>query len=226
VAWKKSKIDGLAMRVDLLNTHGLTAYSVMGHVRSRFFPPQVGGLIFNSIPGNGVFRIDHGEEFEQTTYVRYERPLFSGKYRPWVAGTWRFNSGLALPDTIPVYTDAFALTPDQQGQMGLACGTSFATPRQGITSCSEADFRAIRVRIPAPGTANDDHNPVRVAPRTLLDVSVGEDRVLKVEHVTIGIQFSMMNVTNRVALYNFLSTFSGTHFVPPRTYLAGLRLSF
>jgi len=82
------------------------------------------------------------------------------------------------------------------------------------------------VRIPPAGTANDDHNPVRVAPRTLLDISVGEDRVVKVENVTVGIQFSVMNVTNRVALYNFLSTFSGTHFVPPRTYLAGVRLNF
>lgn len=226
VAWKKSKIDGLALRVDLLNTHGLTAYSVMGHVRSRFFPPQVGGLIFNSVPGSGVFRIDHGEEFEQTTFVRYEKSAFSGRYRPWVSGTWRHNSGLALPGTVPVYTDAFALTPDQQSQMGVGCGTRNATPSQGIDACTEGEFRTTRVRIPAPGTADDDHNPVRVAPRTLIDVSVGEDRLLKVENISIGIQFSVMNVTNRVALYNFLSTFSGTHFVPPRTYLAGLRISF
>ncbi|MFL6450852.1 MAG: carboxypeptidase regulatory-like domain-containing protein [Bryobacteraceae bacterium] len=226
VAWKKSKIDGLAVRVDLLDTHGLTAYSVMGHVRSRFFPPQVGGLIFNEVPGHGVFRIDHGEEFEHTTYVRYEKPLRSGKYRPWVAGSWRFNSGLALPDTIPVYTDALALTADQQSQMGLSCGTSFATPQHRISNCSEAEFGASRVRVPALGTANDDHNPVRVARRTLLDLSMGEDRLLKMEKVTVGFQFSIMNLTNRVALYNFLSTFSGTHFVPPRTYLAGLRFSF
>jgi len=34
------------------------------------------------------------------------------------------------------------------------------------------------------------------------------------------------NLTNKVALYNFLSTFSGTHFVPPRAYSAGLTLNF
>jgi hypothetical protein len=127
---------------------------------------------------------------------------------------------------VPVYTDALALTADQQAQMGLECGTTAATPRQSITACPEAEFRTTRVRIPAPGTANDDHNPVRVGPRTLIDVSVGEDRVMKVEGFTIGIQFSVMNVTDRVALYNFLSTFSGTHFVPPRSYLASLRLTF
>jgi hypothetical protein len=198
----------------------------MGHVRSRFFPPQVGGLIFNGVPGNGVFRIDHGEEFEQTTFVRYEKPVLAGRYRPWVAGTWRYNSGLALPDTVPQYTDALALTPNQQSQMGLGCGGRDATPSQGIDTCAEGEFRATRVRIPAPGTANDDHNPVRVAPRTLIDLSAGEDSLIKVERISIGIQFSVVNVTNRVALYNFLSTFSGTLFVPPRTYLAGLRISF
>lgn len=226
VAWKKSKIDGLALRVDLLNTHGFTAYSVMGHVRSRFFPPQVGGLVFNSVPGSGVFRIDHGEEFEQTTFVRYETPALRKRYRPWVSGTWRYNSGLALPDTVPVYTDAFTLTPDQQSQMGLSCGPTVATPLQGISSCSEREFRAARIRIPPLGTANEDRNPVRVSARTLIDFSAGEDQLLQVERVKVGIQFSVVNVTNRIALYNFLSTFSGTHFVPPRTYLIGLRLSF
>jgi hypothetical protein len=28
------------------------------------------------------------------------------------------------------------------------------------------------------------------------------------------------NLTNEAALYNFLSTFSGTHWVPPRTFQA------
>jgi hypothetical protein len=33
-------------------------------------------------------------------------------------------------------------------------------------------------------------------------------------------------LTNKVALYNFLSTFSGTHFVSPRTYQAEMRFIF
>jgi outer membrane receptor protein involved in Fe transport len=32
------------------------------------------------------------------------------------------------------------------------------------------------------------------------------------------LQLTVTNLTNRLALYNFLSTFSGTHFVAPRTY--------
>ena len=35
-----------------------------------------------------------------------------------------------------------------------------------------------------------------------------------------------INVTNKVALYNFLSTFSGTHFVTPRTLTAELGFHF
>ena len=31
-------------------------------------------------------------------------------------------------------------------------------------------------------------------------------------------RFSVINLTNKEALYNFLSTFSGTHFVTPRAY--------
>jgi hypothetical protein len=33
----------------------------------------------------------------------------------------------------------------------------------------------------------------------------------------VSLQFTAINVTNRVALHNFLSTFSGTHYVTPRT---------
>jgi len=36
----------------------------------------------------------------------------------------------------------------------------------------------------------------------------------------------VINLTNEVALYNFLSTFSGTHFVTPRTYTAEVGFHF
>ena len=32
------------------------------------------------------------------------------------------------------------------------------------------------------------------------------------------LRFSVINLTNKDALYNFLSTFSGTHFVTPRAF--------
>ena len=42
----------------------------------------------------------------------------------------------------------------------------------------------------------------------------------------LRVRFSVINLTNRVALYNFLSTFSGTHFVTPRAYQVQAGVSF
>jgi len=44
--------------------------------------------------------------------------------------------------------------------------------------------------------------------------------------VTSGACGSRHQLDNKVALYNFLSTFSGTHFVTPRTYTAELGFHF
>lgn len=62
IAWHNSKISGASGRVSLPNFHGLTAIAVFGHVNSRFFFPQVGGL--GSSPPTGVFRIDHDQAFQ------------------------------------------------------------------------------------------------------------------------------------------------------------------
>ena len=42
----------------------------------------------------------------------------------------------------------------------------------------------------------------------------------------LRVRFSVVNLTNKEALYNFLSTFSGTHFVTPRTYQVQFGVSF
>ena len=39
-------------------------------------------------------------------------------------------------------------------------------------------------------------------------------------------QITVINFTNKVALYNFLSTFSGTHYVSPRTITAQIGSTF
>lgn len=227
VALRKSKIDGLALRLNVENIHNLTLSAVMGHVRARFFTPQVGGLIFNSTPGSSVFRIDHGEEFEQTTSIRYQLPRWKrSTHEYWLAGAWRFNSGLALPDTVPTYLNALQLTANEQAQMGLFCGQDKATTAHAIRSCSEELFGSTRIRIPRLGTQNDDKNPVRVSPRHLLDVSAGDDRLLGKERMRIGARVTVVNVLNKEALYNFLSTFSGTHFVAPRSIQGSIRLMF
>jgi hypothetical protein len=62
-------------------------------------------------------------------------------------------------------------------------------------------------------------NPPRVAPRNLFDLAIGSDNVLRPDSkVKLKVRFSVLNLANNEALYNFLSSFSGTHFVTPRAY--------
>jgi len=68
------------------------------------------------------------------------------------------------------------------------------------------------------GTGDPLNNPSRVAPRHVFDFGVGVDNVLHTDRNKLRLRFSVINLTDKVALYNFLSTFSGTHFVAPRTY--------
>lgn len=220
--WRKSKIDGFAIRTNLAQIRGFTAYAVLGHVRSRYFGPEVGGLIFNSPLATGAFRIDHDQAFEQTTHLRYQY-----KKGPFADFTWRYDSGL-VAGSVPDLASALAMSGDEQAIIGLHCGSVFATPVARIASCSlpYPRFSATRVRIPAPGTENDDTNPSRIAPRHLLDVSVGTDNFVRADHYHVTLRLSVLNLTNRAALYNFLSTFSGTHVVAPRTWQADVGFVF
>ena len=62
ISWQNSKLDGASLRINLTNYKGLTAFMVAGHTRARFFPPETGGLFFNSDLPAGVFRIDHDQK--------------------------------------------------------------------------------------------------------------------------------------------------------------------
>jgi hypothetical protein len=223
IGWEKSKIDGVGARVNLANYRGLTAYSVMGHTRARFFPPENGGVIFNSPLSTQVFRIDHDQVFQQSTHVQYQFK----KRGPWVAVTWRYDSGL-VAGSVPDLESALALDGDQQAAIGFFCGSQHATLYDPITSCDlpYPQWGATRVVIPAPGTENDDTNPPRIAPRHLFDLGTGIDNVLHTDRVKLNLQFTVINLTNEEALYNFLSTFSGTHFVSPRVWQGQIKFVF
>src|SRR6266576_5304140 len=224
ISWQKSKVDGASLRLNLTNYKGLSAFIVAGHTRARFFPPETGGLFFNSNLPPGVFRIDHDQKLEQTTQVQYQFEHWK-KVAPYVNFTWRYDSGL-VAGSVPDFASTLDLTADQQAQIGLFCGSIFATSTQAILACSSANRGALRVRIPADGTENDDTNPPRIAPRHLFDFSVGTDNLLGTEHKKLTLRFTAMNITNKVALYNFLSTFSGTHFVTGRTFQIQASVAF
>lgn len=224
ISWQKSKVDGASLRLNMTNYKGLSAFIVAGHTRARFFPPETGGLFFNSDLPGGVFRIDHDQKLEQTTQVQYQFEKWK-KVAPYVNFTWRYDSGL-VAGSVPDFASTLDLTADQQAQIGLFCGSTFATPTSPILACTDPNRGALRVRIPADGTENDDTNPPRIAPRHLFDFSVGTDNLLATEHKKLTLRFTGTNIFNKVALYNFLSTFSGTHFVAPRTFQVQAGITF
>src|SRR3989442_1187793 len=224
ISWQMSKLDGVSLRINLTNYKGLSAFMVAGHTRPRFFPPESGGLFFNSDSPSGVFRIDHDQNLEQTTQVQYQFEHWK-KLLPYVNFTWRYDSGL-VAGSVPDFASTLNLTADQQAQIGLFCDGAFATPTHAITSCSSSNRGALRVRIPADGTENDDSNPPRVTPRHLFDFSAGTDNLFRTDHTKVTLRFTVLNLTNKVALYNFLSTFSGKHFVAPRSYQGQVGITF
>ena len=209
------------------NFHGFTALFVFSSVNARFFPPQIGGLGVTVGQSGTPFRIDHDEKFNETTHLQYQ----IGKRGPWLGFNWRYDSGLvagavpfATDTTTPV--DLTGLSADQQIQAGLFCGNVFPTLSAPLTTCAPAQFGSTRVSIPAPGTENDDHNPPRIASRSLFDMAVGHENLFHGDRYKWSLQASVINLTNKTALYNFLSTFSGTHFVTPRSYSAQLGFHF
>jgi hypothetical protein len=220
ISWRKSKVDGVSFRISTPNLRGFQAYMTMGHTRSRFFGPSNGGLIFNSPLEMNVFRIDHDQAFQQTTHVRYQLP----RNGAWFAFTWRYDSGL-VAGAVPDLESALALSPAQQAAIGFFCGSQQSTVSQGITSCS-GNYGASRLIIPAEGTADEDRNPPRIAPRHIFNLAAGTDNLFHTEHFRTVARFTVENLTNKMALYNFLSTFSGTHFVTPRAYRAELGFTF
>src|SRR5712692_10446660 len=226
IAWKNSKIDGPSVRVSLPNYHGLTAFAVLAHVRARYFPPQVGGL-GATVSGGEVFRIDHDQAFNQTTHLQYQLR----KTLPWIAFSWRYDSGLVAssPLVMDFPTALASLDADQQAAIGLFCGNNVATSSAPLTpaTCSgQTPFGARLLNLAARGTNDSDHNPSRVAPRNLFDASVGDDDIFHNDRYKWSLRLTAINLTNKTALYNFLSTFSGTHFVTPRVYTAELGFHF
>ena len=235
IAWKSSKIDGPSVRVSMPNFHGLTALAVLAHVRARYFPPQVGGLGATTITGGEVFRIDHDQAFNQTTHFQYQ----PWKTLPWIGFNWRYDSGLvASNQNLDNFSDASSfLNADQQTAIGLFCvdsggimhAATLSTPLAVGTGtiCGANPLKSGSKLLNIAGSTFDlDRNPTRVKPRNLFDTSVGEDDLFHGDRYKWSLRFTVINLTNKTATYNFLSTFSGTHFVTPRAYTAELGFHF
>jgi hypothetical protein len=220
---------------------------VMSSVAARIFPPQTGGA-GATVGGSGLpFRIDHDEKFNETTHVQYQTPFKMKNWTgPWVGFNWRFDSGL-VAGSVPCYNSTgdpnsscgtatlngapainlSSFTADEEAQAGFSCNGQKATPGSRLPDlCAANQFTSDLVSIPAINKENNDKNPPRIQSRSLFDASVGEDNLFQGDKYKWSLHLSAVNVTNKYALYNFLSTFSGTHYVTPRAMTAELGFHF
>jgi len=250
IEWHNAKIPGYAGTVKVPSLHGFSAQMVFSSVAARFFQPQIGGAGATVSNGTNLpFRIDHDEKFNQSTHLQYQ----PWKRGPWFGGNWRYDSGLVAGNapcygvnpgndcpqttTIPPINgqpavflrDAFGnpLSADQEYEAGFFCGSQHATPTTPLPSpCLASQFGSNLIKVPAINAENDDHNPPRIASRNLFDVSVGDDNLFKGDNYKWSITLTAINIANKLTLYNFLSTFSGTHYVTPRALTAQLGFHF
>jgi hypothetical protein len=252
IEWHNSKIPGYAGRVSVPEVHGLSALMVFSSVAARFFQPQIGGAGATVATAAGLpFRIDHDEKFNQTTHFQYQ----PWKRGPWMGFNWRYDSGLVAgatpcfgqdvsnncpgsiipPGGVPTVSMGAAnvgeipLSANQESEAGFTCNGLRATPTSPLPfNCAASQFGSTLIKVPAPNAENDDHNPPRIASRNLFDVSVGHDNLFHFhgDKYKVSAQLTVINLTNKYALYNFLSTFSGTHYVTPRAITAQLGFHF
>ncbi len=255
IEWKNSKIPGYAASATLADLKGLTARVTFSSVAARFFNPQIGGVGATVATAGGYpFRIDHDERFNQTTHLEYHLPYRKSLYYSFnwkfdsglVAGSvpcygttdpnsacnaYSFDANgnpLTTASGQPAI-NLSSLTADEEFQAGLVCDGVKATQTQGFSICDAAGLTSKLVGIPAPGAEDDDHNPQRIQPRNLFDMELGDDNVVHFgegERYRFGARVTAVNVTNKYALYNFLSTFSGTHYVTPRAITGEIAFRF
>jgi len=119
------------------------------------------------------------------------------------------------------------MTADEEFEAGFFCGGVRATRTRALpVTCLVSQFGSSLITVPAPGAQSDDHNPARIAQRNLFDASIGDDNLFHGDKYKVSLQLTAINLTNNYVLYNFLSTFSGTHYVSPRTLTAELGFHF
>jgi hypothetical protein len=253
IDWHNSKIPGYAANVEIPAYHNFSAYLITSSVAARFFPPQVAGA-GATVGSSGLpFRIDHDEKFNQNSHIQYT--LSRGRFLNglWGGFNWRFDSGLTA-GSVPCY-NLFSndpnsacgtpdsptsttlngqpavilsgLTADEQFQAGLTCNGVKATPTTPLPAvCPASEYSSTLVDIPMPGKGDADKDPPRIQHRDLFDASIGKNNIFHADRYKVDLDLTAINVTDKYALYNFLSTFSGTHYVTPRALTAKVTLNF
>jgi hypothetical protein len=215
IMWQRSKIPGYTVRANVPNWHGLTAVVVMSSVAARFFLPQVAGVPVVG-PAVGVFRIDHDEKFNQTTHLQYQ-PWQRG---PWFGFNWRYDSGLvagATPCLAATATCAASTLPGNEVGLINTITGGLLTADQAFQAGLTCNGKLIAPNPLATATANP-LNPCAANAFGSIYLQVPAPNTENDDHNPQRI--------HKETLYNFLSTFSGTHYVTPRTVTGELAFHF
>jgi len=177
---------------------------------------------------------------------RYDSGLVAG-----AAPCYGIESNNDCPQTDPatggiLMEDPFGnpLSADQEFEAGFFCGNSFPAPPSasnpmgtfitsslpssvpGVAECPASQFGSTLIKVPGINKEDDDLNPPRIAPRNLFDLAVGDDNLFRTDRYQWSARVTIVNLTDKYALYNFLSTFSGTHYVTPRTVTGEIGFHF
>jgi hypothetical protein len=223
----------------------------MSSVAAVFFTPQIAGA--GATPpapgaGNAAFRIDHDERFNQTTHTQYQ----FWKRGPYVGFNWRFDSGLVAGATpcfgvlspndcpgsiliggqpnvsmVASNVESIPLSADQEFEAGFTCNGVHATPTVPLPfNCPASEFNSTLIKVPGINQEQDDTDPPRIRQRSLFDLAVGDDDLFHGDRYKWSARVTVINLANNYVLYNFLSTFSGTHYVTPRSVTGEIGFHF
>ena len=191
------------------------------------------------------FRIDHDEKFNQTTHLQYQFSHGNVLSGLWGGFNWRYDSGL-VAGSVPCYNatganspcggitlptgqpgvDLSGLTSDQQAQAGSPATASRPRPPPALPPATMRS--TARPWSASPRRARRTTTITRRASRraTSSTSPLGKDNIFHTDRYKMDFDLTAINVTNKYALYNFLSTFSGTHYVTPRALTAKITLNF
>ena len=223
------------------------------HPSPRASSPQVGGVGATPVGQIGYpFRIDHDEKLQPDHAPAVHTSLPQEHHGSASTGA---TTAASSPAATPCYNatdpnsgcadfsfdangnpltingqpamDLTSFTADQQFQAGLACNGVKATPTNALPAASashhSSPHRCSAFPPPAPGTTTTTR-PI-AAPQSLR-CRARRRQPLPRRQAQGGSSPHRVNVTNKYALYNFLSTFSGTHYVTPRAITGEISYSF
>jgi len=149
ISWQKSKVDGASLRLNMTNykdcRHSLWPAT---HGRVSFHPRPAG---CSSIPicravSSGSITIRNSSKRR-----RFNISSRSGRRSHRTSTSPGGTTVVWWQVQFRTLLQRLNLTADQQAQIGLFCGSTFATPTSPILACTDTNRGALRVRIPADG---------------------------------------------------------------------------